>query len=70
MWFFKALESRGFRSSKLQSSSSDTDITAPQLSNSPQYYKLESVGAKKVELKRHTLGAENTVTKMRSLKNS
>lgn len=38
MWLFRALESRGFRSSKLQSSSEDTDMTAPQLSNSPQYY--------------------------------
>ena len=37
MWLFKALESSGFRSSKLHSSSLDTDMTAPQLSNSPQY---------------------------------
>jgi hypothetical protein len=37
MWFFKALESNGLRSSKLQSNSADTDMMAPQLSNSPQY---------------------------------
>lgn len=37
MWFFNPLESSGFRSSKLHNSSDDTDITAPQLSNSPQY---------------------------------
>ncbi len=37
MCVFKALESSGFRSSKLQSSSALTDMTAPQLSNSPQY---------------------------------
>ena len=37
IWLFNALESRGLSSSKLQSSSPDTDITAPQLSNSPQY---------------------------------
>lgn len=37
MWLFSALESRGFRSSKLQSSSGETDMTAAQLSNSPQY---------------------------------
>lgn len=29
IWLFKALESRGLRSSKLQSNSADTDITAP-----------------------------------------
>jgi hypothetical protein len=34
---FSALESRGLRSSKLHSNSAETDITAPQLSNSPQY---------------------------------
>lgn len=37
MWLFSALESRGLRSSKLQSNSPETDMTAPQLSNSPQY---------------------------------
>lgn len=37
MWLFSALESSGLRSSKLQSSAEDTDMTAPQLSNSPQY---------------------------------
>lgn len=37
IWLFSALESRGLRSSKLQSSSPETDMTAPQLSNSPQY---------------------------------
>lgn len=37
IWLLRALESRGLRSSKLQSSSEDTDMTAPQLSNSPQY---------------------------------
>lgn len=37
MWLFRALESRGFSSSKLHRSSEETDITAPQLSNSPQY---------------------------------
>lgn len=40
MWLLRALESRGFRSSKLQSSSAETDITAPQLSNSPQYWTM------------------------------
>lgn len=39
MWLFKALESSGLSSSKLQSSSDETDMTAPQLSNSPQYYR-------------------------------
>lgn len=38
MWLFSALESSGLSSSKLQRSSLETDITAPQLSNSPQYY--------------------------------
>ena len=42
MWLFKALESRGLSSSKLHNSSSETAITAPQLSNSPQYYTLIS----------------------------
>lgn len=37
IWLFSADESSGFRSSKLQRSSEDTDMTAPQLSNSPQY---------------------------------
>lgn len=37
MWFFRAVESRGFKSSKLQRSSPETDMIAPQLSNSPQY---------------------------------
>lgn len=37
IWFFNAVESKGFSSSKLQRSSLDTDIIAPQLSNSPQY---------------------------------
>lgn len=37
MWLFSALESNGLSSSKLQRSSADTDMTAPQLSNSPQY---------------------------------
>lgn len=37
MWLFSALESSGFNSSKLHRSSADTDMTAPQLSNSPQY---------------------------------
>lgn len=37
MWLLRALESSGFRSSKLHSNSEDTDMTAPQLSNSPQY---------------------------------
>lgn len=37
MWLFSALESSGFKSSKLQSNSLETLITAPQLSNSPQY---------------------------------
>lgn len=37
MCCFKALESSGFSSSKLQRSSAETDMTAPQLSNSPQY---------------------------------
>lgn len=36
IWLFSADESSGFRSSKLQRSSEDTDMTAPQLSNSPQ----------------------------------
>jgi hypothetical protein len=39
IWLFSALESSGLRSSKLQSSSELTLITAPQLSNSPQYYR-------------------------------
>lgn len=38
MCLFNAVESNGFNSSKLQSNSEDTDMTAPQLSNSPQYY--------------------------------
>lgn len=38
MWLLRALESSGFKSSKLQRSSADTDMTAPQLSNSPQYF--------------------------------
>jgi hypothetical protein len=37
MWCFKALESSGFNNSKLHSNSAETDMTAPQLSNSPQY---------------------------------
>lgn len=37
MWFFNAVESSGFNNSKLQRSSPETDIIAPQLSNSPQY---------------------------------
>lgn len=37
IWLFKALESSGFNSSKLQSNSPETDMIAPQLSNSPQY---------------------------------
>lgn len=40
IWLFNALESSGLRSSKLQSNSPDTDMTAPQLSNSPQYYSM------------------------------
>lgn len=39
MWLFNALESRGFKSSKLHNNSEETDMTAPQLSNSPQYCK-------------------------------
>lgn len=42
IWLFNALESSGFSSSKLQSNSPDTDITAPQLSNSPQYWNLSA----------------------------
>jgi hypothetical protein len=38
MWFLRAFESSGLSSSKLHSSSDETDMTAPQLSNSPQYY--------------------------------
>lgn len=38
IWLFSALESSGLSSSKLQSNSFETDMTAPQLSNSPQYY--------------------------------
>lgn len=38
IWFFSAVESRGFSNSKLQRSSPETDMMAPQLSNSPQYY--------------------------------
>lgn len=41
MWLLSALESRGFKSSKEQSSSPETLITAPQLSNSPQYYRRQ-----------------------------
>jgi len=37
MWLLRALESRGLSNSKLHRSSADTDMTAPQLSNSPQY---------------------------------
>lgn len=37
MWLFSATESRGLSNSKLQRSSAETDMTAPQLSNSPQY---------------------------------
>lgn len=40
MWLFNALESRGFKSSKLHNSSEETDMTAPQLSNSPQYWTM------------------------------
>lgn len=39
IWLFNAFESSGFSNSKLQRSSEDTDMTAPQLSNSPQYYR-------------------------------
>lgn len=49
MWLFRALESRGLRSSKLQSNSDDTDMTAPQLSNSPQYYKQSVRGKMSVK---------------------
>ena len=41
IWLLRALESRGLRSSKLQRSSPETDMTAPQLSNSPQYCQEE-----------------------------
>jgi hypothetical protein len=44
MWLFSALESSGFSSSKLQRSSGEMDIMAPQLSNSPQYLGLELAG--------------------------
>jgi hypothetical protein len=37
MWCLRAFESSGLSSSKLHKSSVDTDMTAPQLSNSPQY---------------------------------
>ena len=72
MWLFKALESNGFSSSKLQRSSPDTDMTAPQLSNSPQYYLLISIekSANILPTRILTFGAENTVTSIRSLKNS
>lgn len=70
MWLFKALESSGLSNSKLQSSSDDTDMTAPQLSNSPQYcivlvtVRLHGRGGV------HTFGALKTVTKTLSVKNS
>jgi hypothetical protein len=38
IWLFNCAESRGFNNSKLHSSSPETDMIAPQLSNSPQYY--------------------------------
>lgn len=38
IWLLSALESSGFSNSKLHSNSPETDMTAPQLSNSPQYY--------------------------------
>jgi hypothetical protein len=37
IWLFRAAESSGFKSSKLHNSSAETAMTAPQLSNSPQY---------------------------------
>jgi hypothetical protein len=37
IWRLRALESSGFSNSKLHNSSPETDMTAPQLSNSPQY---------------------------------
>lgn len=47
MWFFRAVESKGFNSSKLQSNSPETDMIAPQLSNSPQYCEDRSELGKK-----------------------
>lgn len=72
MWLFSALESSGFRSSNEHKSSPETLMTAPQLSNSPQYCQVCQLA---LLLCRHrqtglTLGAEKTVTKIRSLKNS
>lgn len=70
MWLLSALESRGLRSSKLQSSSPETDMTAPQLSNSPQYCRrLAMIGADRI-WKWLTFGAEKTVTSTLSVKNS
>lgn len=68
MWFFRAVESKGFNNSKEQRSSPETDMIAPQLSNSPQYYdKLVELrgSASGLELDL-TLGAEKTVTRIRS----
>jgi hypothetical protein len=75
MWLFSALESRGLSSSKLQSNSEETDMTAPQLSNSPQYYnshQYKIMGREGGPPGREmlTFGALNTVTKTLSLKNS
>lgn len=71
IWFFRAVESSGLSSSKLHSSSPDTDIMAPQLSNSPQYYRQQSVNTLFFTKMTNeslvlTLGAEKTVTKIRS----
>lgn len=70
MWLFNALESRGLSSSKLHSNSPETDITAPQLSNSPQYSVTVSYKLYVEYADRLTFGAEKTVTRMRSVKNS
>lgn len=64
MWLFKAFESRGFKSSKLQSSSDETDMTAPQLSNSPQYCHVVSFvrwpGGSRPKRVTHIWRAENS----------
>lgn len=70
MWLFRALESKGLRSSKLQRSSEETLITAPQLSNSPQYYQDVLASNLVRSPDKLTFGALNTVTSTRSLKNS